>query len=961
MKIFFPQAMFACFIMALYYSVSTIRKRDMKYRENRLLCILSISSAVWSFGFWGVSIQTEPANAYFWRAVGMVGTIAYLIVGLMLICYLSGLSVSVQRGMNLVASFGIIIYFLTIQKKEVTYELSEIGMTYYFRNSIENTIYTVYTVIVAANMFVAALYMVRRGREKRRRVLGQKLLMAEGVIVFGMILDTVFPLLGKTAIPGSTLGQFLGLIVLVHAMEFIDRSRMTISNMSEFIYYSLSMPILVYDYDWKLQIRNDAAFSFLGIRDDRMEENRIYKLFETHEREVFEFEGNSREMEAVCHNNQLYCSLLINKIFDDFGDIIGYIIIVTDLSERRKAMQRLQEAKEEAEYANLAKSRFLASMSHEIRTPMNAIIGFSELVLNMDISHEVREHVQDIKWSSHNLLAIINDILDISKIESGKMELVCDNYYTAALFKDISLIISTQAQNKGLAFRMKVDQNMPNSMYGDKVRLRGILVNILNNAVKYTEKGSVTFEAAVLEKTEEKAKLEFKVTDTGIGIRKEDMDKLFGSFERLDRRINYGIEGSGLGLSIAKGYTTLMGGDITVSSVYGEGSVFVVTLEQRIVDGSPMDGAYSHEQEREAGRKLGSIQIQDIRVLVVDDNQVNVRVAKGIFSSYGLSVDTANSGRQAVDLCRDKDYDIVFMDEMMPEMNGVEAMQRIRALRKWYEKDENSRIIALTADAISGARTRLIQEGFDEYLGKPINLSQLERLFVRFLPADKVKVAEELSVQQDNGAEKEEKQYLKASLTKADVDLGISNCGGRVDDYLKVLQISYEHGEKQLEELRRLKQEQDYQTYTIKIHSMKSTSLNLGAAEISDMAKRQEQAGEAGDYAYIDAHMEEFQTEYAKLLKEIGQVLEHFGMNPAGTKKQDELSDEMIFSILSNIRYCLEEFEFQKVFEILKEAKKYELSEEYEKIFGQMEAWMEDLSVDEIQELIDRTMQQMET
>jgi len=929
----------------------------MKYFENRLLCIFCISSAVWSLGFWGVIIQTETDAAYFWRALGMIGTIAYLIVGQMILCYLSGISMSVQRGMNRFALLGIFVYFLTIQKDQVKYQLDTIGMTYYFTNSIENTIYTIYTIIIAGNMLVAVIYMIHCGKEKRKRVLGQKLLLSESVIVLGMLFDTVFPLFGKTALAGSTLGQFLGLIVLVHAMEFIDRSRITISNMSEFIYYSLSMPILVYDCDWRLQIRNDAAFAFLGIRNDQMEETKIYKLFETYEGDVFEFSGNSKEMDAVCRNNQLYCSLLINKIYDDYGDIIGYIIIVTDLSERMKAMQKLEEAKEEAEYANLSKSRFLANMSHEIRTPMNAIIGFSELILNMDISDTVREHVQDIKWSSHNLLAIINDILDISKIESGKMELVCDNYYAAALFKDISLIISTQAKTKGLAFRMRVDKNMPNAMYGDKVRLRGILINILNNAIKYTQKGSITFEAVVIQKTEDSVNLEFKISDTGRGIREEDMAKLFKNFERLEGKRNYGIEGSGLGLAIAKGYVVLMGGDITVSSTYGEGSVFTVTLEQKIVDGSQMDGEYLQEQKCDEISTLGSMQVQDTQVLVVDDNQVNVKVAQGIFSSYGLCVDTAGSGKEAIALCMNTDYHIVFMDEMMPEMNGIEAMKQIRSIRSWYAEGGNSKIIALTADAISGTRVRLMQEGFDEYLGKPINLNQLERLLVRFLPADKIKIVEKIQKKQEISSEEaKEKQYLKETLTKVDTQKGIENCGGKVADYLKVLRITYEHGEKQLEELRRMQHGADYQNYTIKIHSMKSTSLNLGAVEISKMAKRQEIAGEAGNFAHIDAHMEEFQEEYGQLLEEIGQVLEHYGLIGKEEDDQEKLSDDMVCSILANIRNCLEEFEFPKIFEILQEVKKYKLSERYEQVFRQIEEWMDDLAVDEIQELIEKTL-----
>jgi len=320
-------------------------------------------------------------------------------------------------------------------------------------------------------------------------------------------------------------------------------------------------------------------------------------------------------------------------------------------------------------------------------------------------------------------------------------------------------------------------------------------------------------------------------------------------------------------------------------------------------------------------------------------------------------VDTAGSGKEAIALCMNTDYHIVFMDEMMPEMNGIEAMKQIRSIRSWYAEGGNSKIIALTADAISGTRVRLMQEGFDEYLGKPINLNQLERLLVRFLPADKIKIVEKIQKKQEISSEEaKEKQYLKETLTKVDTQKGIENCGGKVADYLKVLRITYEHGEKQLEELRRMQHGADYQNYTIKIHSMKSTSLNLGAVEISKMAKRQEIAGEAGNFAHIDAHMEEFQEEYGQLLEEIGQVLEHYGLIGKEEDDQEKLSDDMVCSILANIRNCLEEFEFPKIFEILQEVKKYKLSERYEQVFRQIEEWMDDLAVDEIQELIEKTL-----
>ena len=348
---------------------------------------------------------------------------------------------------------GIIIYFFNIQRDQVTYELTDLGMSYSFTPSLWNNLYIIYSIITAVNMFFVTLYMLCRSSTRRMRALARKLLTAELIILFGMLLDTIFPMIGMRAIPGSSIAQSIGLFIMYGAVIFASHSRITISNMSEFVYYSLTVPVLVYDSNQKLQVLNDAAYPFVGIKKKErgdFDVTGIDSLFHTDKGDIFDFEGNSQEADAICSHNLSYCSLSINKIYDDFDDTIGYIIIVTDLSERMNSMKRLEEAKRDAENANHAKSTFLANMSHEIRTPMNAIIGFSELVLKMNINEEVRSYVNDIKFSSHNLLAIINDILDISKIESGKMELVLDSYFTSQLLNDVSMIISPQIKQKGL-------------------------------------------------------------------------------------------------------------------------------------------------------------------------------------------------------------------------------------------------------------------------------------------------------------------------------------------------------------------------------------------------------------------------------------------------------------------------------------------------------------------------------
>ena len=912
----------------------------------------------------------------------MIGTFGYLITAQFLVCYLSGIKKIYKYMANAFSCLGIILYFFVIQKEQVTYTPSKYGMTYSFNPGLWNNLYIGYTIVLAINMLQVIIYMLRNSPTQRLKDLGKQLLLIEIIIILGMLFDTIFPIIGMGAIPGSSLAQFLGMAVMYHAIIFVSHSRINVGNMSEFIYYSLTVPGLGYDAKHKLQILNDTAYSFLGVENDIHEHTSIDQLFSFQEENIFDFKEKSKEVDAICCHNQLYCSLTINKICDKYGDIIGHILIVTDLSERMKSMKNLEEAMKEAEYANKAKSIFLANMSHEIRTPMNAIIGFSELVLKMDINTEIRKHIEDIKWSSNNLLAIINDILDISKIESGKAEIIPDNYHTGSLFSDVSLIIAPQAGKKGLAFDMKIEENIPRELYGDKVRIRGVLINILNNAVKYTQKGNVLFEASILKLSQENVTLEFKISDTGVGIKKEDLKNVFHNFERLDQKIHYGIEGSGLGLAIANEYVSLMGGNITVESIYGEGSVFTVRIEQKIIDSRPLEKDYSKLNPEHISEGISDLKIEGLSVLVADDNLINLRVACGILSYYGLSVDTATTGKEAIQLCKNKKYSLVFMDQMMPEMDGVEAMQELRTLNSHYALGGEGKIIVLTADAIKGTREHLIKQGFDEYLGKPINIEQLERMFLQFIPKDKISFQPKSNQEKggsnlssckncknscddtnssdsDSSNSKDENQdlkYLKEQLPLMDVEKGISNCGGHIQDYLEILKITYEYGEKQLEELKMLWSQKDYENYVIKIHSMKSTSLNIGAANASQLAREQEEKGKAGDFAYIDEHMELFQKEYTNILTDLERVLIHYEQIhiPSETEDLPTLEETMIKPILQNIERSVDDFDFGKVFGILEEMKNYQLPEKYKEMFSKIETYMEDFSVEEIKELLSR-------
>ena len=865
-----PIILFVFCVLAMVFTCIILWSEERKDKENKLLAAFCFSSAVWSVGFGALILQTDVTWAYYCRVIGMVGTILYLITGQMLISYLSGVKKFLENLFNGFAGLGIFVYFLTVEPNQTIYQLDPSGMTYSFKPGLFNTIYTAYSLILAVLMFVLSLYMCF-SKVKRIRFFGKIFMLADFAMLVGTVLDTVFPLLGFKAIPGSTLMQFFGVVVVYVAIRADNRSKITITNMSEFIYYSLVIPVLVFDADKRMKIANDAAAKFLDIPQQQNAQKgiRLETLFDVKDDEVFAFEGTDRRTDTYCLHNQIYCNLAINKIQDRYNDIIGYIIIVTDLSERMKNMQRLEEAKQEAEAANRSKSAFLANMSHEIRTPMNAILGLSELVLKMETSETVGEYVTDIKNSSLNLLAVINDILDISKIDSGKAELSCANYQMVSLLHDVYHITDIQAKKKGLQFEMNVDPGIPSELYGDKTRVRGILINLLNNAVKYTEKGSVMFDVRLLATENSNAKLEFSITDTGIGLKENALDHLFESFTRFDTERNTYIEGTGLGLAIVNGYVNLMGGTIAVDSIYGKGSTFTVTISQGIVDEEPVNFTKNIRRESDT-LNVSEMKIKDTCVFATDDNHINLKVIKSTLEYYGLKVDTASSGEEALDLCRRKEYDLVFMDQMMPKMDGIETMERIRGLSEYYARGSKGKIVALTANAIEGVKLELLVKGFDDYLSKPVNYQELERVFKRFIPEERfvTEKEEEAETQSEDTV-----QELQDLLPQVNVSAGLEVCNGDMELYRDVLRMLYELSPEQLTDLEEFREKKDYPNFITLVHSMKTQLLNIGYVLLAEKAKALEMAGKESRYEYIEEHTAGFVEYYKDFLRQLEQVL----------------------------------------------------------------------------------------
>jgi len=640
------------------------------------------------------------------------------------------------------------------------------------------------------------------------------------------------------------------------------------------------------------------------------------------------------------------------------------------------AKQKSDEKNELAEAASKAKSEFLAKMSHEIRTPMNAIIGMAELALRENMSNSAREHILTVKQAGTNLLSIINDILDFSKIESGKLEIIPSNYLFSSLVNDVVSIIRMRVVDSNLSFVVNIDCNVPNSLFGDATRIRQVMLNVLSNAVKYTKRGFVSFSVSG-ETVEDTTTLTIDVTDSGNGIKQEDLRKLFGEFVQVDITTHKGIEGTGLGLAITKKLVKAMGGDIKVHSEYGKGSTFIITLSQKICSPEPLASvnkpdeksvlvyerneiyadsivctvdnlgvscqraendkelseklqtkdytfllvSYSLlENARAVMEKMGSktqivvltefgdatadlnleilampvhsISIANIlngvssnfsystngnvtarfvapkaRVLIVDDISTNLKVAEGLMQPYKMQIDLCLSGFAALEAVRKNFYDLVLMDHMMPEMDGIETTKLIREMGNENPHYTELPIIALTANAISGTKEMFLSHGFNDFLSKPIDTVKLNTVLAKWLPKEKQEKLDAKAA--DNGTS----ETPEIEIDGVDVKRGISIMGGTLKSYMQILTIFQKDGIQKIDEIKKSLEANNYPLYTTYVHALKSASASIGALDLSETAKSLEMAGKQGDFAYIKQHSPQFLTALETLLNNINTAI----------------------------------------------------------------------------------------
>ena len=535
---------------------------------------------------------------------------------------------------------------------------------------------------------------------------------------------------------------------------------------------------------------------------------------------------------------------------------IGTLYAMVDNTQYYLYTKELEKQKKLADSANEAKSAFLAYMSHDIRTPINAIIGMNEMIQRECNDRSILNYSNKIRSAGNTLLGLVNDILDFSKIEAGKLEIIPVDYEPASVLIDLVSMIQQRADAKGLEVKLKFDNNIPRLLNGDEIRIKQIITNILTNAVKYTEKGYILFEVGCDKCGEDYVNMNVSISDTGIGIKPDDLKNLFSDFERFEGKRNRKIEGTGLGMGITKRLLLMMGSELIVKSEYGKGSVFSFSIKQKVVSSEPSADFNRIQNPSLAKKYEESFIAPDAEILFIDDTEMNLEVFVSLLKKTGVKVDTGQSGDEALSYVKQKKYDVIFLDHMMPEKDGIETLKEMREMKDNLNND--TPVICLTANAVSGSREKYLQAGFDNYITKPVEPAKLEQMILHYLPESKLKKNEDEELVSDNLPE-----WL-TTIKEIDTETGLTFCG-TMESYINTINIYAGKTLDNADEIERYYHDNDIKNLTIKVHALKSTSRMIGATELGNLAEKLEKAGNDNDIETINSHIDELISRYRRL------------------------------------------------------------------------------------------------